>query len=185
MTIQNLNKPLFYSHYLEYRLMDSPEWNLDPRSTFDALQQLYQTKKALLPNLNEAQTEEEFIKPVLTLLGFTYIPQTRSKTQRPDYALFANDEQKTAAYDSQNNESVFYHQVLAIAEAKYWERSLSKVSSNDQRDIYKNTNPSFQIASYLIGTSVNWGILTNGREWRLYYRLASSTATEFYPIDLV
>jgi hypothetical protein len=185
MTIQNLNKPLFSSHYLEYRLMDSPEWSLDPRPTFDALQQLYQRKKALLSSLNEAQTEEEFIKPVLEILGFSYIPQTRSKTQRPDYALFANDEQKEAALLNQTNESVFYPQVLAIAEAKYWERSLSKVSSNDQRDIYKNTNPSFQIASYLIGTSVNWGILTNGREWRLYYRLASSTATEFYPIDLV
>ena len=189
MTIQNLNKPLFSSHYLEHRLVDSPEWSLDPRPTFDALQQLYQRKKALLSSLNEAQTEEEFIKPVLEILGFSYIAQvvtkTKGRAERPDYALFANDEQKTAAYSNQTNESVFYHQVLAIAEAKYWERSLSKVSSNDQRDIYKNTNPSFQIASYLIGTSVNWGILTNGREWRLYYRLASSTATEFYPIDLV
>ena len=189
MTIQNLNKPLFSSHYLEHRLVDSPEWSLDPRPTFDALQQLYQRKKALLSSLNEAQTEEEFIKPVLEILGFSYIAQvvtkTKGRAERPDYALFANDEQKLAAYPNQNNESVFYHQVLAIAEAKYWERSLSKVSSNDQRDIYKNTNPSFQIASYLIGTSVNWGILTNGREWRLYYRLASSTATEFYPIDLV
>lgn len=187
--MQNLNKPLFSSHYLEHRLGDSPEWSLNPRPTFDALQQLYQTKKALLPNLNEAQTEEEFIKPVLAILGFSYIAQvvakTKGRAERPDYALFANDEQKTEAYSNQTNESVFYHQVLAIAEAKYWERSLSKVSSNDQRDIYKNTNPSFQIASYLIGTSVNWGILTNGREWRLYYRLASSTATEFYPIDLV
>ena len=189
MTIQNLNKPLFSSHYLEHRLVDSPEWSLDPRPTFDALQQLYQRKKALLSSLNEAQTEEEFIKPVLEILGFSYIAQvvtkTKGRAERPDYALFANDEQKLAAYPNQNNESVFYHQVLAIAEAKYWERSLSKVSSNDQRDFYKNTNPSFQIASYLIGTSVNWGILTNGREWRLYYRLASSTATEFYPMDLV
>ena len=189
MTIQNLNKPLFSSHYLEHRLGDSPEWSLDPQPIFDALQQLYQRKKALLSSLNEAQTEEEFIKPVLEILGFSYIAQvvtkTKGRAERPDYALFANDEQKLAAYPNQNNESVFYHQVLAIAEAKYWERSLSKVSSNDQRDIYKNTNPSFQIASYLIGTSVNWGILTNGREWRLYYRLASSTATEFYPIDLV
>jgi type I restriction-modification system DNA methylase subunit len=189
MTIQNLNKPLFSSHYLEHRLVDSAEWNLDARPTFEALQQLYQRKKALLSSLNEAQTEEEFIKPVLEILGFSYIAQvvtkTKGRAERPDYALFANDEQKSAAYSNQTNESVFYHQVLAIAEAIYWERSLSKVSSNDQRDFYKNTNPSFQIASYLIGTSVNWGILTNGREWRLYYRLASSTATEFYPIDLV
>jgi len=189
MTIQNLNKPLFSSHYLEHRLVDSPEWSLDPRPTFDALQQLYQRKKALLSSLNEAQTEEEFIKPVLEILGFSYIAQvvtkTKGRAERPDYALFANDEQKLAAYPNQNNESVFYHQVLAIAEAKYWERPLSKISSNDQRDIYKNTNPSFQIVSYLIGTGVKWGFLTNGREWRLYSRLASSINDEFYAIDLV
>jgi type I restriction-modification system DNA methylase subunit len=189
MTIQNLNKPLFSSHYLEFYLPESPEWQLDPSPIFERLKSLYLAQKDLLSSLNEAQTEEEFIKPALEILGFSYIPQIitkgKGRAERPDYALFADPAQKSAAYSEQNNESVFYRQVVAIAEAKYWERPLSKVSSNDQRDYYKNTNPSFQIASYLIGTGVNWGILTNGREWRLYYRLASSTATEFYPIDLV
>jgi hypothetical protein len=189
MTIQNLNKPLFSSHYLEFYLPESPEWQLDPSPIFERLKSLYLAQKDLLSSLNEAQTEEEFIKPALEILGFSYIPQIitkgKGRAERPDYALFADPVQKSAAYSEQNNESVFYRQVVAIAEAKYWERPLSKVSSNDQRDIYKNTNPSFQIASYLIGTGVNWGILTNGREWRLYYRLASSTATEFYPMDLV
>jgi hypothetical protein len=189
MTIQNLNKPLFSSHYLEFYLPESPEWQLDPSPIFERLKSLYLAQKDLLSSLNEAQTEEEFIKPALEILGFSYIPQIitkgKGRAERPDYALFADPVQKSAAYSEQNNESVFYRQVVAIAEAKYWERPLSKVSSNDQRDYYKNTNPSFQIASYLIGTGVNWGILTNGREWRLYYRLASSTATEFYPMDLV
>ncbi|MFM1841402.1 MAG: hypothetical protein RLZZ490_133, partial [Cyanobacteriota bacterium] len=186
--MHNLNKPLFSSHYLEFYLSESPEWQLDPNPVFEELNSLYSAKKAFLSSWNEAQTEEELIKPILTILGFSYIAQVttkaRGRAERPDYALFANEPQKLTAYSDQNNESAFYQQVLAIAEAKYWERPLSKVSSNDQRDIYKNTNPSFQIASYLIGTGVNWGILTNGREWRLYYRLASSTATEFYPIDL-
>ncbi|MFM9158854.1 MAG: restriction endonuclease, partial [Dolichospermum sp.] len=132
--------------------------------------------------LNESQTEEEFIKPALEILGFKYIPQVithgKGRSQRPDYALFSNTETRDIAYTLQTNETAFYNQVLAIAEAKYWERQLSKVSANDQRDIFKNENPSFQISSYLTGTNVDWGILTNGREWRLYYRLASSTATE-------
>lgn len=138
---------------------------------------------------DRTRTEEEFIKPVLELLGFKYISQviTREKgrSQPPDYALFSNTETRDIAYTLQSNETAFYGQVLAIAEAKYWERQVSKVSANDQRDIFKNENPSFQIFSYLTGTNVDWGILTNGREWRLYYRLGSSTATEFYPIDLV
>ncbi|WP_217358207.1 Eco57I restriction-modification methylase domain-containing protein [Anabaena sp. UHCC 0187] len=186
---QKPNKPLFSQHYLKFRIQELPEWQLDITSEFEQLNKLYFAKKAILPTLNESQTEEEFIKPVLKILGFKYITQvvTRGKgrSQRPDYALFSNTETRDIAYTLQTNETAFYTQVLAIAEAKYWERQLSKVSANDKRDIFKNENPSFQISSYLTGTNVDWGILTNGREWRLYYRLASSTATEFYPIDLV
>ncbi|MBO1048031.1 MAG: N-6 DNA methylase [Dolichospermum sp. DEX182a] len=186
---KNPNKPLFSQHYLKYRLQECPEWHLDIISDFEKLNKLYLSKKAILPTLNEAQTEDVFIKPVLDILGFSNIPQvvTRGKgrAERPDYALFANENERDIAYSFQNNETAFYGRVLVIAEAKYWERPLSKVSANDKRDIFKNENPSFQISSYLTGTGVDWGILTNGREWRLYYRQASSTATEFYPLDLV
>ncbi|MTJ54842.1 N-6 DNA methylase [Anabaena sp. UHCC 0253] len=186
---KNINKPLFSQHYLDYRIQESPEWQLDITSDFEQLKKLFLSKIAILSTLNEAQTEDVFIKPVLDILGFSNIPQvvTRGKgrAERPDYALFANESERDIAYSFQNNETAFYGKVLVIAEAKYWERPLSKVSANDKRDIFKNENPSFQISSYLTGTGVDWGILTNGREWRLYYRQASSTATEFYPIDLV
>ena len=184
-----MNKPLFSQYYLEHRLQESSEWQEDVAMGFEKLKNLYLSKEKLLPTLSEAQTEEVFIKPVLDILGFSYIPQvtTRGKgrAERPDYGLFINDAERDGAYPLQDNETAFYERVRAIAEAKYWERPLSKVSTNDKRDIYKNTNPSFQITSYLTGTGVDWGILTNGREWRLYYRLASSTATEFYQVDLV
>jgi type I restriction-modification system DNA methylase subunit len=186
---KNTNKPLFSQHYLDYRIQELPEWQLDIKAEFAALKNLYLSKKPILATLNEAQTEDIFIQPALEILGFKYIPQVISRSQgraeRPDYALFINESERDTAYSFQNDETAFYSRVLVIAEAKYWQRSLSKVSANDQRDIFKNTNPSFQISSYLSGTNVDWGILTNGREWRLYYRQASSTATEFYPIDLV
>jgi hypothetical protein len=186
---QKPNKPLFSQHYLEHRIQECPEWQVDVAAGFEGLKRLYLSKQALLPTLNEAQTEDVFIKPALDILGFSHIPQVttsgKGRAERPDYALFTSESDRDVAYSLQNDEPAFYARVRAIAEAKYWERPLSKVSSNDQRDIYKNANPSFQIASYLTGTGVDWGILTNGREWRLYYRQASSTATEFYPVDLV
>ncbi|WP_430014630.1 Eco57I restriction-modification methylase domain-containing protein [Microcystis ichthyoblabe FBCC-A1114] len=189
MSGQTGNKPLFSQHYLEHRLPDSGEWQEDVSVVFCRLESLYQQKKAILPTLNEAQTEAELIQPILEILGFSYIPQVSSRgkgrSERPDYALFATENDRYQAYALQNNERAFYSQVLAIAEAKYWQRSLSDVSKNDQRDIWKNSNPSFQITNYLTGTGVDWGILTNGREWRLYYRQASSTATEFYLVDLM
>ena len=155
---KNINKPLFSQHYLDYRLQESPEWQLDIKLDFEKLKNLYLSKKAILPTLNEAQTEDVFIKPVLDILGFSNIPQvvTRGKgrAERPDYALFANEADRDTAYSFQNNETAFYGRVLVIAEAKYWERPLSKVSANDKRDIFKNENPSFQISSYLTGTGV-------------------------------
>ncbi|WP_199302241.1 Eco57I restriction-modification methylase domain-containing protein [Pseudanabaena cinerea] len=183
------NKPLFSQHYLDHRIQECSEWQFDVTAKFDALLSLYLAKKDLLPKLSEAQTEEVFIKPALDILGFSNIPQVtthgKGRAERPDYALFNNEGDRDHAYPLQDQETAFYTRVNAIAEAKYWERPLSKVSANDQKDIYKNANPSFQITNYLVGTGVDWGILTNGREWRLYYRLASSTATEFYQIDLV
>ena len=34
-------------------------------------------------------------------------------------------------------------------------------------------------------TSVTWGILTNGRLWRLYHRDTSGLMTTFYEVDLM
>ncbi len=186
---QKPNKPLFSQHYLAHRIQECPEWLADVDEGFNALKKLYLSKKDLLPTLSEAQTEDVFIKPVLNILGFSNIPQptthSKGRAERPDYALFTSEAERDAAYPLKSDDSAFYGRVRAIAEAKYWKRPLSKVSANDKRDIYKNTNPSFQISSYLTGTGVDWGILTNGCEWRLYYRQASSTATEFYQVDLV
>jgi len=125
------------------------------------------------------------------MLGFAYVPQPAARragrAQRPDYALFADEKTKEEAYAYalRQEEQAFYARAVAVADAKYWERPLNEVRRDDPRDDFKNTNPSFQIVNYLIGTGVDWGILTNGRHWRLYSRQASSTATEFYEVDLV
>jgi len=183
------SKPLFSQHYLTRRIQEHPEWSEDVAAPFEQLRALYEQKREILPTLNEAQTEAEFIRPALEILGFAYIPQTLTRragrVQRPDYALFTDEAAKSEAYPLQSDEPAFYARTLAIADAKYWERSLSETRRDDPRDVFKNTNPSFQIVNYLTGTGVDWGILTNGRLWRLYWRQASSTATEFYEVDLV
>jgi len=62
------NQGLFSNHFLKARL---PEWKTDEELvTFrKELLSLYESKKPILPYLNEAQTEEEFVQPVLDLLG--------------------------------------------------------------------------------------------------------------------
>jgi len=181
-------KTLFSSHYLETRLPDHPEWVEDPHSAFEAVRDLWQKTRQYGDSWNEAQTEEEFIKPVLKALGWSFIVQPKAhsggRATRPDYALFADDATRQAAYPHQGDDDAFYSRALAIAEAKYWGRPLSQKDSSG-RDAWKaGGNPSHQMVSYLVGTRTPWGILTNGRTWRLYSREVSSTASEFYEVDL-
>ena len=185
-----LNRGLFSDHFLKARLPQWKEWKVDEElANFRReLISLYESKKAILPKLNEAQTEKEFIEPVLDLLGYadSYIVQTPTKvgvkTNRPDYALFPDETTKDKAYQKLKDND--YTQCIGIADAKYWERELDLAKSSD-RDTFTNQNPSFQIANYLTGTKQKWGILTNGRLWRLYCAESHLPLGNYYQIDLV
>ena len=158
---------------LRARLPQWKEWETDEAlSSFrKQLSFLYESKKTSLPMMNEAQTEDDFIRPVLDLLGYanSYIVQAPTKVgqqaNRPDYALFPDAATKDKAYQKLKDND--YTRCIGIADAKYWERELD-LSKSSERDIFTSQNPSFQIASYLTGTKQKWGILTNGRLWRLY-----------------
>jgi len=184
------NRGLFSDHFLQARLPEWKEWKVDAELVpfQESLQSLYDSKKSILPHLNEAQTEVEFVQPVLDLLGYadSYIVQATTKvgqhTNRADYALFPDVKTKNKAYQKleQNN----YSLCIGITDAKYWERELDLTKSSD-RDTFTNQNPSFQIAGYLTGTKQNWGILTNGRHWRLYSSKSHLPLGNYYQVDLV
>jgi hypothetical protein len=103
---QATGKSLFSLHYLATRLPAQPEWQEDAQPAFAAVRALWQKAAALGANWNEAQTEDEFV--------------------RPDYALFGDAATRDAAYPRQGDDAAFYGPALAIAEAKYWGRALSK-----------------------------------------------------------
>lgn len=184
------NQGLFSDHYLKARLPQLKVWETGKELTAfrQALIFLYNSRKTTLPNMNEAQTEDEFIKPVLDILGYadSYIVQAPTKVgkhaNRPDYALFPDQATKDTAYRSSKN--VDYTHCIGIADAKHWERELDLAKTSD-RDTFTNQNPSFQIAGYLVGTKRNWGILTNGRLWRLYSAKSHLPLGNYYQIDLV
>ena len=181
-------KTLFSNHYLEHRLPDHPEWAEDPRPAFEAIHALWQKALRHGDSWNEAQTEQEFVRPVLEALGWSFVVQpkshTRGRVTRPDYALFADAAARDAAYPHQGDDDPFYSRARAIAEAKYWGRPLSQQDASGRNTWKAESNPSHQMVSYLVGTRVPWGILTDGPVWRLYSREVSSTASEYYEIDL-
>jgi hypothetical protein len=51
-------------------------------------------------------------------------------------------------------------------------------------DPFTNKNPSYQISFYMQHTGMEWGILTNGRLWRLYHRSSSYKLDHYYEVDL-
>ncbi|MBS0362981.1 MAG: restriction endonuclease [Proteobacteria bacterium] len=141
------------------------------------------------PRTNESQTEDDFIWPVLTALGWSdsLRQQNLSATGRddvPDGLLFANTDAKTAA-NAQGDQWRRYAHGVAVVESKRWARPLDRASGRDEA-----TAPSTQMLRYLrriddlTGGGLRWGVLTNGTRWRLYWAGARSVSEEFLEIDL-
>lgn len=183
-----MNKSLFSGHFLQERLPDLPEWDADPGPVYAALLPLWEKAQRLGSHWNEAQTEAEFIQPVLELLGWSYTVQAKSnrggQISRPDYALFLDGAAKEEATPFQGQDDAFFGRAAAVGEAKQWQRPLSQSGQGGGAAWKGDRNPSHQMVGYLVGSRVAWGILTNGQEWRLYSREVSSVASEFYTVDL-
>jgi hypothetical protein len=81
------------------------------------------------------------------------------------------------------DDDILRGRALAVGAAKYWERPLD-VSLKGKGDPFSNKNPSYQIAFYVQHAGTEWGILTNGRLWRLYHRDTAHKLDRFYEVDL-
>ncbi len=106
---------------------------------------------------------------------------SRRRDDVPDALLFSDAAAKAAA----NAEREPYHRYrhgIALVEAKRWLRALDRADGEGA--------PSSQMLRYLRRADeasagrLRWGILTNGRWWRLYWQGARSRAEEFLELDL-
>lgn len=181
------NSALFSDHYLETVLPDAQTTIFyapdEMRGALQNLRDLWARETVRLNgSLNEAQTEETWIKPVLELLGFEdrMEVQTGAGENRPDYVFFATPEDRRALPP---NDADFTRRAIAVGDAKRWDRNLDQYSK-DSRDAGSNKNPNWQIDAYLRATNTRWGILTNGRKWRLYNIESSYRLDSWYEVDL-
>jgi type I restriction-modification system DNA methylase subunit len=161
------NRNLFSDHFLERILPEWPEFQAAASTDlFAQLNEIWQAERTTLPSANEAQTEERFIKPVLSRLGFAYTVQaglpTATGHRQPDYALFADEEARRGGAEQTGSER--YRHAVAVCDAKRFDRPLDR----RRADGATNEDPVAQIIHYISVTRCGWGILTNGRLWRLY-----------------
>ena len=141
--------------------------------------------------LNEAQTEERIVRPILEALGWDgcfWVQErleTKGRANVPDYLLFGSTDASAAA-DRKAKAAERYPLAIAVADAKAWNIGLDKRGSGAGAD----ETPSGQILRYLSRADVQserriqWGILTNGRHWRLYFQGAKSRLEEYFEVDL-
>lgn len=164
------NSALFSSHWLESRLRLEPEWTdhrADAEAALSRLTALWERQRNRVERYGaEAPLEEAFIQPILELLGWNLNYQTYLQGRKPDYALFLSDADYDAALAEDRRAPEFWERVAVVADAKAWDVSLDRPATYDgQREF-----PPQQIEWYIDRSRKDFGILTNGRQWRLYPR---------------
>jgi hypothetical protein len=185
------NQYLFSDHYLDNLLPQDPRWEsaLPQAEAFLTwLQGLYAREQHQLPNYNETQLEEHWFKPILTQLGHVFegqagVPGLNHGVKWPDYVFFPDEATRQAAVGAQNTEE-YAADALAVGEVKHWDVPLSKKQKGGEAS-FEAQNPSWQIDYYLRATGLEWGILSNGRRWRLVHKDSSQRLSIYYEVDLV
>ena len=151
------------------------------RQRFDDFRQFHEP--------NEAATEQELIRPVLELLGWTdYLPQQGAARNEdiPDHLLFRDADSKASAAAERNARDRFRYAAV-VEESKRFGLPLD---SRDQSDRAQRGTPHGQVLRYLStaeiesDSRIRWGILTNGGVWRLYDHRARPRASGYFEADL-
>ena len=185
---------LFTQYFLTEGIQATDAWQdcvRQPRSFTAFKQSLSEIldKIASAHEPNEAQTENEVVRPLLELLGWDHhMPQQGSDRQEdiPDYLLFADGESKDRAAARKGSENR-YQDALVIEESKRFGLPLD---NRDSGETTRRGTPHGQILRYLDTADkvtdgrIRWGILTNGAVWRLYDFRARPRASGFYEADL-
>jgi hypothetical protein len=163
----------------QYRRLDAAQVD-----AFAAAIRVLWANLAQMPRALEAETEAEFIFPILNLLGWQHLPQQEPGTGRRDIAdalLFTDAAIKERARPLRAVERFRLGAVVVENEAR---------DTRLDRGAGGHEAPSTQILRYLgraeaeSGGRLRWGLLTNGRFWRLYWSQARARAEGFVEIEL-
>ncbi|WP_142857853.1 Eco57I restriction-modification methylase domain-containing protein [Salinigranum halophilum] len=181
------NSNLFSGYYLEERVDDLDTWDCDEEAevAFEELQRIWELEFELVESYKEDELLSSWIDEVLDVLGFGTLAETTlpEKGGYNDRLLFESDEvRRDASLRKRDGEvEAMYGLASAVLEAKQWGADFTKrfAETRSYRDA------SHQIKYYLEHTPerLQWGILTDGKKWRLYGTKDYATET-YYEVDL-
>ena len=186
---------LFTRDFLTEGILSTPYWQAlgeQPIAEIRARAATLLSQLTQIRNPSEPVTEKDLIYPLLSAIGWgerVFVQPNASVKGRsdvPDALLFADDFAHERARHEMNDWQRFKHG-LCVVEAKRWCRLLDRVEKGKEAD---EGVPSTQMLRYLRRAddvtegTLRWGVLTNGRIWRLYWQGALSVAEDFLEIDL-
>jgi type I restriction-modification system DNA methylase subunit len=161
------NKNLLSNHWLEHRLGLEPEWREFRQAAEDLLTRLgilWKKQKQRVEQYTEPNLEQKFIHPILDTLGWTFLYQTFLRGRKPDYALFLQDQDLGNALKDGRKSPKFWEHATLVGDAKSWLVSLDRPIRVENKREY----PPEQIEWYIHNSQRKYGLLTNGKLWRLY-----------------
>ena len=181
---------LFTQYFMDEGIVQSADWKSIGADVLDSarafiLAGIEDFDARHLPD--EGNTETDFIRPLLTLLGWEFTVQERinqkGRADVPDYLMFLDANAKAEA-TKQKSPAARYQLGVSIVEAKRWNAPL------DRAEPGQAGAPSTQMLRYLGNAdgpsngNIRFGVLTNGRCWRLYDHKARSRLEGFVEVDL-
>ena len=185
---------LFTHYFLTDGIRTTTEWkaSVDVPEEFASFRKGVSEAFALFAGYsdpNEAFTEQDLVRPILELLGWTaYMPQQGSARNEdiPDHLLF-EDEWAKARAASRKKPADRFQDALLIEESKRYGLPLAY---RDIADKVQTNSPHGQIlrylstAGYATDDRIRWGILTNGAAWRLYDNRTRPRSSAYYEVDV-
>ena len=181
------NSNLFSGYYLDERVADLDAWDCDAEAeeAFEEIRDLWDQEGSLLPSYKEDELIDTWIAEVLDILGYG----TSSEVTLPDGGGYVDrllfespDARRESAKQARDSGTEgHFSRALSILEAKQWDADFEQFFS-EQRS-YRDA--SHQIKYYLERTpsDLRWGVLTDGKKWRLYGTKDYETQT-YYEVDL-
>lgn len=136
------NQGLFSDHYLNATLPARPDWKALADEARPAMNEIAGFLDPYTPSKNEAQVEEDLVRPILRLLGHTFEVQpalaSPEGTKRPDYVLYDDARSVAANKGKTLTDELLKGNAFAIADAKYWGRPLDVSLKGGRRDAFSN-----------------------------------------------
>lgn len=164
-----------------------PEWSSERiEQARRELEELLEKRQVVIDETpEELETQYYWISYVLRALGYCGsvaepVPHgAEAGEPRPDYTLFYSAEDFRRAVGLRGHRE-FFVDALGVMRILGWDSSLDEYDTEEE-----GVSPAYDIDRHMRNSDMNWGVLTNGRLWRLYHRDSSGLMNTFFEVDLI